>query len=117
MSRLDQLTLAMTSLTERLAGEGTRQSMEYEESVHNVPAIAQNAIVSMTKKVEDNVLHIKIVPMIELQPATPQNPVTKLLHTLLKVPNTLAIKKVRMPLHKLKAAKSWPKFAEAHAQQ
>ena len=35
--RLNQLTLAMTSLTKRLMGKGTRQAMEYEEeSVHNV---------------------------------------------------------------------------------
>ena len=30
-SRLDQLTLAITSLTKRLVDEGTRQAMEYEE--------------------------------------------------------------------------------------
>ena len=36
-SRLDQLTSVMTSLTERLKGEGTGQAMKYEEeSVHNV---------------------------------------------------------------------------------
>ena len=45
----------MMSLTERLAGKGTRQDMEYEqESVHNVPAIAPNTIFSMAKKFEDN---------------------------------------------------------------
>ena len=30
-SRLDKLASAMTSLTKRLAGEGTRQDMEYKE--------------------------------------------------------------------------------------
>ena len=40
-SRLDQLTSAMTSLTERLTGKGTGQVMEYEEeSVHNMPTAA-----------------------------------------------------------------------------
>ena len=49
----------MTSLTKRLTGKGTRQAMEYEEeSVHNVPTAASNAIVSVAKKVEDNVLHV-----------------------------------------------------------
>ena len=39
-SRLDQLTSAMTSLTERLAGKCTGHKMEYEEElVHNVLAI------------------------------------------------------------------------------
>ena len=56
-SRLDQLTLAMTSLIERLTGEGTRQVMEYEEElVHNVPTTSQNAIISIAKKVKDNFL-------------------------------------------------------------
>ena len=49
----------MTSLTKRLTGEGTRQVMEYEEeSVYNVPTAAQNAVMSMAKKVQDNVLHV-----------------------------------------------------------
>ena len=50
----------MTSLTKRLVGEGTRQDMEYKEVelVHNVPAIAQNAIILVAKKVKDNVLCI-----------------------------------------------------------
>ena len=49
----------MTSLTKRLMGKGTGQAMEYEEElVHNVPTAALNAIVSMAKKVEDNVLCI-----------------------------------------------------------
>ena len=49
----------MTSLTERLTGKGTGQVMEYkEESVHNVPMAAHNAVVSVAKKVKDNVLHV-----------------------------------------------------------
>ena len=50
-SRLDQLTLVMTSLTKRLVGKGTGQAMEYkEELVHNMPTDAQHAIVSMAKR-------------------------------------------------------------------
>ena len=45
----------MRNLTKRLAGKGTRQDMEYEEDlVHNAPAISQNTIISVAKKVEDN---------------------------------------------------------------
>ena len=53
----------MTSLTKRLMGKGTGQAMEYEEeSVHNVPTAAHNAVVSMAKKVKDNVLHVMTTP-------------------------------------------------------
>ena len=39
--------------------------MEYEEElVHNMPMAARNAIVSMVKKVEDNVLHVMTAPVI-----------------------------------------------------
>ena len=55
----------MTSLTKRLTGEGTGQAMEYEEElVHNVLTAAQNAIVSIAKKVKDNVLHVMTVLVI-----------------------------------------------------
>ena len=58
-SRLDQLTLAMTSLTKRLMGKDTGHALKYEEeSVHNVPTAAHNAVVSVAKKVEDNFLHV-----------------------------------------------------------
>ena len=64
-SRLDQLTLAMTSLTKRLIGKGTGQAMEYkEESVHNVHTAACNTIVSIAKKVEDNVMCVMTMPVI-----------------------------------------------------
>ena len=54
----------MMSLTKRLAAEGTRQDMEYEEELaHNVLAIAQNAIILVAKKVEDNVLHMMTAPV------------------------------------------------------
>ena len=56
-SRLDQLTSAMTSLTKRLTGKGARQMMKYEEEfMYNVPTAAHNAVVSIAKKVEDNVM-------------------------------------------------------------
>ena len=93
-SRLDQLTLAMTSLTERLTGEGTRQAMEYEEElVHNVLTAAQNAIVSIAKKVKDNILHVMTAPVImPVHPpcCKPQWPTH--LHALLRAPNALIIK-------------------------
>ena len=53
----------MTSLTERLVGEGTRQDMKYKEKlVYNVMAIAQNTIILVAKKVEDNVLCMMTTP-------------------------------------------------------
>ena len=62
----------MTSLTERLVGEGTRQDMEYEEeSVPNAPAIAQNAIILVANKVEDNFLHVMFAPVAVVQPTMP----------------------------------------------
>ena len=92
-SSLDQLTSAMTSLTERLAGESTGQAMEYEEeSVHNVPTAARNAIVSIAKKVEDNVLHVMTALVILLPSAAPQTPVASPPCALLRALNTLIIK-------------------------
>ena len=83
----------MRNLTKRLAGKGTRQDMEYEEDlVHNAPAISQNTIISVAKKVEDNSLCVMTAPVIMPQPTMLQNPVTNLPRTLLKVPNTLVIK-------------------------
>ena len=81
------------SLTERLAGKGTRQDMEYkEELVHNMPAIAQNAVISVGKKVEDNILHIMIALVVTQQPTTPKNPAHNPLCTLLKAPNAFFVK-------------------------
>ena len=68
--------MVMTSLTERLAGKGTGQAMEYEEElVHNVPMAARNSIVFIAKKVKDNVLCIITMPVIALQSTGPQTPV------------------------------------------
>ena len=39
--------------------------MEYEEElVHNAPTAARNAVVSMAKKVEDNVLCVMTTPVV-----------------------------------------------------
>ena len=83
----------MMSLTERLAGEGTRQDMEFEEDlVHNVLAITWNSIISVAKKVEDSILYMMTAPVITLQPSTLQDPVANLPRALFKVPNALVIK-------------------------
>ena len=92
-SRLDQLTSAMTSLTERLTGEGTRQVMEHnKESVYNMPTTAWNAIVSVANKVEKNVLHVMTMPVITLPSAVPKSPTTNPLSALLRAPNAPIIK-------------------------
>ena len=82
----------MTSLTERLTGEGTGQAMEYEESVHNALAAAHNAIVSMAKKVEDNVLRVMTAPVITPPSTTPNTPKADPPGILPKAPNALVIK-------------------------
>ena len=83
----------MTSLTKRLTGKGTRQVMEYkEELVHNVLMAACNAVVSVAKKVEDNVLHVMIAPVVMLPSAMPKNPEADPPGILPKAPNALVIK-------------------------
>ena len=83
----------MTSLTERLTGEGTRQAMEYEEElVHNAPTAAHNAVVSVAKKVEDNVLRVMTMPVVLPPSAMPKNPEANPLGILPKAPNALIIK-------------------------
>ena len=83
----------MTSLTERLTGKGTRQAMEYEEeSVHNTPMAARNAVVSMAKKVEDNVLRVMTAPVVMLPSAVPKTPEANPPGILPKAPNALVIK-------------------------
>ena len=83
----------MTSLTERLTGKGTRQAMEYkEESVHNAPKAAHNAIVSMAKTVKNNVLHV-MTALVVMPPSTMlKTPEANPLGVLPKAPNTLVIK-------------------------
>ena len=74
-------------------GKGTRQVIKYEEElVENMPAMAQNAIVSVANKSADNVLHIMTALVVALHLAMLQNPAANLLCTLLKVANALIIK-------------------------
>ena len=83
----------MTSLTKRLTGKGTGQEMEYKkESVYIIPMAAQDTIVSIAKKVEDNVLHMMTTLVIAPRSAILQNPAANLLHALLRAPNALIIK-------------------------
>ena len=83
----------MTSLTKRLTGEGTGQAMEYKkELVHNMPTAARNAIVSVAKKVKDNVLHVMTALVVMPPSAMPKIPEANLLGILPKVPNALVIK-------------------------
>ena len=74
-------------------GKGTGQAMEYEEElVHNMPTAAHNAVVSVAKKVEDNVLYVMTVPVISPPSTAPKTPVANPLGALLRVPNALVIK-------------------------
>ena len=83
----------MTSLTKRLTGEGTGQAMEYkEELVHNAPTAARNAVVSVAKKIKDNVLHVITAPVITLPSAVPETPEADPPGALPKAPNALVIK-------------------------
>ena len=76
-----------------MAGECTGQVMEYEEElVHSTWTIAQNTIVYMAKKVEDNVMHVMTTPVIVEQSVLLQKPTDNPLCASLKVPNALAIK-------------------------
>ena len=83
----------MTSLTERLTGEGTGQAMEYEEElVHNAPMAARNAVVSVAKKVEDNVLRVMTAPVVTPPSAAPTTQEADSPGVLPKAPNALVIK-------------------------
>ena len=83
----------MTSLTKRLTGKGTGQVMEYEEElVHNVPTAARTAIVSIAKKVKDNVLHVMTAPVIMPPSAMLKFPAANPPSALLRAPNALIIK-------------------------
>ena len=74
-------------------GKGTGQAMEYEEeSVHNVPTGACNTVVSVVKKVEDNVLHMMTTLVVMPPSAAPKTPEANRPGILPKVPNTLVIK-------------------------
>ena len=67
--------------------------MEYEEeSVHNAPTATRNAIMSVAKKVEDNVLCVMTAPVVTPPSAVPNTPEADPLGVLLKAPNALVIK-------------------------
>ena len=67
--------------------------MEYEEeSVHNAPMAARNAIVSMAKKVKDNVLRVMTAPVVTPPSAMPKTPEANPPGVLPKAPNALVIK-------------------------
>ena len=84
--------MAMTSLTERLMGKGTGQAMEYEEeSVHNAPTAAHNAVVSMAKNVKD-VVCVMTAPAVMPPSTMPKTPEATLPGVLPKAPNALIIK-------------------------
>ena len=83
----------MTSLTEMLTGKGTWQVMEYEEElVQNVPTAARNTMVSIAKKVEDNILRMMMALIITPPSTMPKSPAAKPPSALLWVPNALIIK-------------------------
>ena len=84
---------------------------------HNVPAGAWNTIVSLAKKVGDNILHMMTIMVIVPQTTTLKNPAANPLHALLGVPNALVIKWVYMHIGKLKASKPWPELSKAQAQK
>ena len=67
--------------------------MEYEKDlVHNVLTAARNTIVSVVKKVEDNILHM-MNALDVMPPSTAlKTPEASLLGVLPKVPNALVIK-------------------------
>ena len=67
--------------------------MEYEEeSVHNALMAARNAIVSVAKKVEDNILCVMTVPVIMPPSTAPTTPEADSPGVLPKAPNALIIK-------------------------
>ena len=67
--------------------------MEYkEESVHNVPTAARNAIVSVAKKAEDNILHVMTAPVVTPPSTLPKTPEANPPGVLPKAPNALVIK-------------------------
>ena len=74
-------------------GKGTGQAMEYEEElVHNTLMAARNAVVSMEKKVDDNILRVMTTPVIMPPSAVPNTPEANPPGILLKAPNALVIK-------------------------
>ena len=67
--------------------------MEYEEElVHNALTAAHNAVVSVAKKVKDNVLCVMTAPVVTPPSAVPKTPEANPPGILPKAPNALIIK-------------------------
>ena len=67
--------------------------MEYEEElVHNVPTAARNTVLSVAKKVENNVLRVMTALVVTPPSAMPTSPEADPPGVLPKVPNALVIK-------------------------
>ena len=60
--------------------------------MHNTPMAARNAIVSVAKKVEDNVLRVMTVPVVTPPSAVPTTQEANPPGVLPKAPNALIIK-------------------------
>ena len=60
--------------------------------MHNVLTAARNTVVSIAKKVEDNILHMMTMPIITQPSAAPKFPAANPLSVLLRVPKALIIK-------------------------
>ena len=77
-------------------------------SIQNALIPAWNAMVSITSKVRDNVLHIMMVLVVVPQTAIALSPASKLPYKLVRSPKTLMIKQVCMPSRKPKGTKMQP---------
>ena len=67
--------------------------MEYEEeSVHNAPMAARNAVMSMAKKVKDNVLRVMTILVVTPPSTVLKTPEANPPGVLPKAPNALDIK-------------------------
>ena len=74
-------------------GKGTGQAIEYEEElVHNTPTAARNAVVSVAKKVKDNVLSVMTVLVVMPSSTAPKTPEANPPGILPKAPNIFVIK-------------------------
>ena len=103
----------MTKLTKSLVGEGIGEDIEFEEELlHNAPVVTHNAVVSISLKLEDNVLQVITMLAIVIQPAISSKPAANPPCTLLKVANALVIKQMCIPSSKIKTTKLWPELAE-----
>ena len=109
------MTSEISSITKRLEGKGTGILLiKYKEDlVCNALAVAWNAVMLLALKVEDNVLHIMIVPAIAPQLDALSNSLAKLPCTFFKVLHALIIKYVCMALQ-LRAAKPQSELVEVY---